>query len=111
MEAERYTRRVRDRMLRVTERLEDLKERLAALLAVNLSVVAVRQNDQRQDAAQRISAWAAILAIPAIVTGVYGMNFSTMPELGWTWGYPMALGLMALAMGMLYGWFKRTDWL
>lgn len=78
----RYARRARDRVLRVVERLEGLRDRLAGLLNVNLSLVATRRNDRRQDVAQKISAWAAILAIPAIVTGVYGMNFAHRPELG-----------------------------
>lgn len=110
-DAVRYARRVRVRVLRVTERLDDLGERLSALPQVNLTLVAVRENDRRQDVTQRISAWAAILAVPALMTGIFGMHFAEMPEPSWTWGFPSALGLIALAMGALYWWFKRTGWL
>ncbi len=60
---------------------------------------------------RRISAWAAIFAIPTMVAGFYGMNFEHMPELRWSCGYPLALGLMALASGLLYRAFRRNGWL
>ncbi|MFD7081924.1 CorA family divalent cation transporter [Streptomyces sp. NPDC059918] len=60
---------------------------------------------------RRISAWAAIFAIPTMVAGVYGMNFEHMPELGWTYGYPLAVALMALASGALHRAFRRNGWL
>jgi len=67
----------------------------------------VRQNDDMR----KISAWVAIAAVPTMIAGIYGMNFEHMPELTWTWGYPAALGLMALVCGGLFRAFKRSGWL
>jgi magnesium transporter len=66
-----------------------------------------RQNMQ----VQKISAWAAILAVPTLISGVYGMNFRYMPELDSILGYPYALALMAAISGLLYLGFKRAGWL
>ena len=60
---------------------------------------------------RRLAAWAAIIAVPTMIAGVYGMNFEAMPELHWAWGYPLALGLMFGVCGSLYFYFRRTGWL
>ena len=60
---------------------------------------------------RKISAWAAIIAVPTLITGIYGMNFEHMPELDWTLGYPAALGLMALICLTLYRYFHKVGWL
>jgi magnesium transporter len=60
---------------------------------------------------RRISAWVAIVAVPTMIAGIYGMNFEHMPELGWKYGYPLALALMASICLVLYRAFKRTGWL
>ncbi|WP_307531094.1 CorA family divalent cation transporter [Streptomyces umbrinus] len=60
---------------------------------------------------KKISSWAAILFAPTLVGTIYGMNFDDMPELGWTFGYPFAIGLMAVVCVSLYFIFKRRDWL
>ncbi|MFL5854748.1 MAG: CorA family divalent cation transporter, partial [Solirubrobacteraceae bacterium] len=73
----------------------------------NLTQVGVRQNDDTR----KISAWAAILVAPTIVTGIYGMNFKHMPELGWPVGYPMAVTVIALICAGLYLYFKRVGWI
>jgi magnesium transporter len=69
--------------------------------------VSVQQNDDMR----KISAWVAIAAIPTAVAGIYGMNFTHMPELDWWFGYPMAIGLMLLLGLVLYLIFKRRGWL
>ena len=60
---------------------------------------------------KRISSWAAILFAPTLVGTIYGMNFKHMPELGWSFGYPFAIGLMGVVCVSLYVVFKRRDWL
>jgi magnesium transporter len=65
------------------------------------------QNEQMK----RVSSWAAILFAPTLVAGVYGMNFTHIPELDWPLGYPMAIGLMLLLGGTLYLIFKKRGWL
>jgi magnesium transporter len=60
---------------------------------------------------RRISAWVAIVAVPTLIAGIYGMNFEYMPELTWGAGYPMALGAMVTVSALLYRAFRRTGWL
>lgn len=60
---------------------------------------------------KKISAWAAIAFAPTLVGTIYGMNFNNMPELEWVFGYPFAIALMAITAALLYGLFKRRDWL
>jgi magnesium transporter len=106
-EVRRYLRDVHDHVLRVTEQIEGFRELLSSILNVNLTLVSVNQNDE----VKKISAWAAILIIPTIITGIYGMNFDHMPELAWTFGYPFALSLMVALCALLYWRFKRSGWL
>lgn len=106
-----YLLEIQDRAQRLAERLLDLRELLNGLLSVNLSLTGIRINDRRQDIVQQISAWAAILAVPNLVTGVFGMNVGVMQDLDWTWGFPLAGGLVALVCGAMYVGFRRSGWL
>ncbi len=67
----------------------------------------MRQNEDMR----RISAWAAIVAAPTLIAGVYGMNFRDMPELRWRLGYPLALTLILIVCLTLFRYFRRIDWL
>jgi magnesium transporter len=110
----RRMRGVHDRAQRVTERIDGFRELLSNILSVNLTIVSVEQNAamQRQNVqVQKISAWAAILAVPTLISGIYGMNFRYMPELDSYLGYPYALALMISISGLLYLGFKRAGWL
>jgi magnesium transporter len=106
-EVRRYLRDVQDRVLRVTDQAQGFRELLQNILSVNLTLASVNQNDQ----VKKISAWAAILIVPTLITGIYGMNFDSMPELHWTYGYPLALLLMLTISLILYWGFKRRGWL
>jgi magnesium transporter len=106
-EVRRYLRDVQDRALRVTERVEGFRELLANILSVNLTLISINQNDQ----VKKISAWAAILVVPTLITGIYGMNFEYMPELSWLLGYPFSLLLMLTISLILYRTFRRSGWL
>jgi magnesium transporter len=66
---------------------------------------------QQNDITRRLAAWAAILAVPTAVAGIYGMNFEHMPELKWQYGYFAILGLIAVAVLGLYAGFRRHKWL
>jgi magnesium transporter len=96
-----------DHLERVNGRAARIRSLLTSALDANLTQVSVRQNEDMR----KISAWVAIAAVPTMIAGVYGMNFEHMPELGSPWGYPFALGLMALVCGLLYRSFRNSDWL
>jgi magnesium transporter len=91
------------------------------MLTVNSTLVSERQNanmvslaesSHRQgEEVKKISSWAAILFAPSLIAGIYGMNFALMPELHWSFGYPMAVGLMLALSTTLYLIFKRRNWL
>ena len=102
-----YLRELHDRVLRVEEPTEGFRDMLSDILVVNLTLIGVRQNDQTK----KISAWAAILIVPTLITGIYGMNFDFMPELHWTFGYPFALALMVSISVGLYAVFRHVRWL
>jgi magnesium transporter len=106
-EAVPYFRDVADHLHRTDTEVRSLDELLNSVLNAHLARVGTWQNEDMR----RISAWAAILAIPTMVAGVYGMNFEHMPELNWSYGYPVAVGMMATAAGCLYRAFRRNGWL
>jgi magnesium transporter len=106
-EIQRYFRDVNDHVKRITGQIRDQSKLLDSILQANLALVSVRQNE----VVKRISAWAAMIAVPTFVASVYGMNFENMPELKWHLGYPIALGAMILIGALLYRYFKHADWL
>ena len=79
-----YFRDVYDHLLRAVQTADQFRELLTSILEANLTQVSVRQNEEMR----KISAWAAILAVPTLIAGIYGMNFHNMPELRWHYGYP-----------------------
>ena len=106
-EVRSYLRDLHDRVLRVEEPTKGFRDMLSDILVVNLTLISVRQNDQTK----KISAWAAILIVPTLIAGIYGMNFDFMPELHWTLGYPFALALMVSISVGLYIVFTHVKWL
>ena len=105
--AREYFRDVHDHVLRVSEEVIALDALLDSALNANVAQVGMRQNEDMR----KISAWVAIVALPTLIAGIYGMNFEHMPELGWLLGYPMALLMMVSTSGLLYRNFKRRGWL
>jgi magnesium transporter len=106
-ELENYFRDVSDHLKRVIGRVDTTREVLSDVLDANLAQVTIRQNDDMRT----ISAWAAVLLVPTLMAGIWGMNFQNMPELDWRWGYPVALTTIALAALAVYRYFKRAGWL
>lgn len=106
-EVQPYFRDVTDHLTRTDTEVRALDDLLASVLDAHLAKVGTWQNDDMR----RISAWAAIFAVPTMVAGIYGMNFSHMPALDWRYGYPCALAVMALGAGVLYRAFRRKGWL
>ncbi|GGW41058.1 magnesium and cobalt transport protein CorA [Streptomyces galilaeus] len=106
-EARPFFRDVGDHLARVNESVEGLDRLVSDILSAHLAQMSVRQNDDMR----KISAWAAMAAVPTMIAGIYGMNFEHMPELRWTWGYPAVIAVMAVLEVGLYRTFKRRGWL
>ncbi|WP_411083781.1 magnesium/cobalt transporter CorA [Streptomyces sp. cmx-18-6] len=106
-EAQPFFRDVADHLTRVNEQVEGLDRLLSDILSAHLAQMGVRQNDDMR----KISAWAAMAAVPTMVAGIYGMNFDHMPELHWAWTYPAVILFMTLAVVGLHRQFKRRGWL
>jgi magnesium transporter len=102
-----WFRDVHDHLLKVDDHLRGHSSLLDGALNANLTQVGMQQNSDMR----KISAWAAIAAVPTAVAGIYGMNFEHMPELAWRFGYPAVLGLLLVSCVWLYRNFKRRDWL
>ena len=102
-----YYRDVYDHILRGTDFADNLRDILSSAFEAYLSSVSNRLNEVMK----KLTSWAAIVLVPTLVAGVYGMNFVHMPELAWRYGYLYALALMAAASGTLYLMFKRRGWL
>jgi magnesium transporter len=102
-----YYRDVHDHVLRLLERLGSLGELARSALEAHLSLLSISQAEDTR----KLAAWAAIIAVPTMVAGIYGMNFEHMPELRWHLGYPVVLLTMAVACLLLYRAFKRSGWL
>jgi magnesium transporter len=102
-----YFRDVHDHLRRANGRIASFRELLSSILQANLTQVSVQQNEDMR----KISAWVAILAVPTMVAGIYGMNFNDMPELHWRFGYPVVLAFIAVTCLLLYRRFRRIGWL
>jgi magnesium transporter len=102
-----YFRDVYDHVVRLNETIDAQRELLTTALEANLSLMSVAQNEHMK----RLAAWAAMIAVPTMIAGIYGMNFNNMPELSWSYGYYVSLLVMMLACAGLYVGFKRSGWL
>ncbi len=121
VELQRNLHDVLDHAIKTVERADSFRVLLQNALTVQSTLVTQIQNDEMRrlsatsleqgEQVKKISGWAAILFAPTLVAGIYGMNFRYMPELTQPWGYPFALGLMLVSVGVLYAVFKRSGWL
>jgi magnesium transporter len=102
-----YYRDVTDHVIRTLEFIENVRELLTAALQAHASQVGNRLNVVMK----QLTSWAAIILVPTLIAGIYGMNFRHMPELHWLLGYPFALGLMAVSAFLLFVAFRRRGWL
>jgi magnesium transporter len=102
-----YYRDVYDHLVRINQTIDSVREMVTTAISVNLSMITLKGNETTQ----RLAAYAALVAVPTMIAGVYGMNFKNMPELDWQLGYPLAVGLMAAIDGYLVYRFRKTGWL
>ena len=106
-DARLYFRDIYDHIIRINEMVDTLRELLTTALEANFSLISIRQNEVMK----RFAGWGALIAVPTMMAGLYGMNFRFMPELEWTFGYPLMLMVTASACGFLFWRFRRAGWL
>lgn len=102
-----YYRDVYDHLMRINQSIDALREMVTTALSVNLALITVSENETTK----RLASYAALVAVPTMVAGIYGMNFKQMPELNWDYGYPMALVIMFAIDIVLFFKFRRAGWL
>jgi len=102
-----YYRDVYDHLIRIQQSIMNLREMVVTAISVNLSMITLQDNQTTK----QLAAYAALVAVPTLVAGIYGMNFEHMPELKWMFGYPMALALMAGIDMYLFRRFRKAGWL
>lgn len=102
-----HFRDVYDHVVRVNQNVDNLRELVSAVLEANLALITVQQNDVMK----KLAAYAAIFAVPTMIAGVYGMNFAFIPGAEWKLGFLASVGFMTVVCGLLYGFFKRVEWL
>ena len=102
-----YFRDVYDHLMRLGQSIDSLRDVVATAISVNLSLITIQENE----VTKRLAAYAALVAVPTMVAGVYGMNFTNMPELRWAYGYPSAIAVMVLIDLYLVYRFKKAKWM
>jgi len=102
-----YFRDVYDHLVRINSTIDAMRDTISTAILVSQSTVSIEQNAINK----QLAAWAAIFAIATVFTGIWGMNFKFMPELQWEYGYAVALLVIIAVCGMIYLYFKRSDWL
>jgi magnesium transporter len=102
-----YFRDVYDHLIRLNQSTDAAREMLTTAMSVNMSQLTIQENE----VTKRLAAYAALVAVPTMVAGIYGMNFEYMPELTWRYGYFVAVGIMAVVDGYLFYRFRKAKWL
>ena len=102
-----YFRDVYDHLVRLNQSLDSMRDTINTALQVNLALISLGESE----VTKRLAAYAALVAVPTMVAGIYGMNFKNMPELEWVWGYPLALLIMLSLDAILFVRFRRARWL
>ena len=102
-----YFRDVHDHVVRLDQQIDDLRDMVTTAVSVTLSLITLQENE----VTKRLASYAALIAVPTLIVGVYGMNFDYMPELRWRYGYPLILALMVGVDVYLFSRFRRAKWL
>ena len=102
-----YYRDVYDHLVRIQQSITSLREMVITAISVNLSMITLQDNQTTK----QLAAYAALIGVPTLIAGVYGMNFEHMPELKWLFGYPISLALMVGIDCYLFRRFRKSGWL
>lgn len=106
-EARPYFSDVRDHVRRVQTMVDDLREVLSSVFESSNLL----EQQRTGEITRQLAAWAAILAVPTAIAGIYGMNFEHMPELRSRFGYPVVLAVILTVCSLLYARFRKLKWL
>ena len=102
-----YFRDVYDHLLRLNQTIDSLREMVTTAISVTISLITIQENA----VTKQLASYGALVTVPTLIAGVYGMNFENMPELNWIWGYPVALLLMVGIDAYLFYRFRKAKWL
>ena len=102
-----YYRDVSDHLVRLNQNIDAAREMVTTAISVNLSMITLQENE----VTKRLAGYAALVAVPTLIAGIYGMNFQHMPELNWAWGYPLSLAAMVVIDAYLFYRFRKARWL
>ena len=102
-----YFRDVSDHLVRLNQSIDSLRDMVTTAISVSLSLITLQENE----VTKRLAAYAALVAVPTLIAGIYGMNFEHMPEIQWEHGYPVALFSMAFIDVYLFYRFRKAKWL
>jgi magnesium transporter len=102
-----YFRDVFDHLQRLHATIEGIRDMQTTAIQVNLGMISLNETE----VTKKLAAWAAIIGVPTMIAGIYGMNFKNMPELEWVWGYPVSVAIMVAIDIWLYFQFKKVKWL
>jgi magnesium transporter len=102
-----YFRDIADHLQRLNQTVESIRDTIATAIAVNLSLISLQENET----VKRLAAYGALVAVPTMIAGIYGMNFEHMPELGWKFGYGTVVALMVAIDGYLFYRLRKAKWL
>jgi magnesium transporter len=102
-----YFRDVYDHLLRLNQAIDSMREMITTGISVAISLITIQENA----VTKQLASYGALVAVPTLIAGVYGMNFQHMPEINWFWGYPFALLLMAGIDSYLFYRFRKAKWL
>ncbi len=102
-----YYRDISDHLQRLNQTIESIRDTIATAIAVNLSMISLQENETMK----RLAAYGALVAVPTMIAGIYGMNFHNMPELGWEYGYLVTIALMAAIDAVLFYRLRKAKWL
>jgi magnesium transporter len=102
-----YFRDVSDHLVRINQSIDTARDTIATAISVNLSLITVQEGE----VVKRLASYGALIAIPTLIAGVYGMNFAHMPELDWRLGYPFSLLLMVIADGLMFLRLRKAKWI
>jgi magnesium transporter len=102
-----YFRDVYDHLVRLNQSIDAARDTVTTAIQVNLAMITIGESE----VTKRLAAYAALVAVPTMIVGIYGMNFEHMPELKWSFGYPLVMAVMVAIDGYLFYRFRRTGWL